>query len=237
MSEQRKFQCRIEELPVMAALLLSSFERDQDDFVSYSPKYGPEFIESYSELLGQLDTIAIPQTLRADQKNITRLMHETADSLRPLISKIEGYIKQSNTLRASIDDFGISALRKDINSKNYEGIQFYLKVLRQMLVNNSGALSEEGLPADTVETLTGILQTIQANDIQQDQKMGEHKELVNVNIELYNELWDKMYSLMDIGKRLYKQEKTYKLDDYTMASLKAKVNKERSPQVQEASAG
>lgn len=237
MSETKKFRCRTEELPVIASFLLGSFERDQADFENYSADFATTFIESYRDLIEEVETIINPSNLRAEQKRITGRLYENLENLRALVLKIEGYIRRAETLTVDHDNFGISELRRDISAKNIEGVLFFSRKVLQLLDDNNTSLSARGLTTDTISSFITLVETIKTDDLLQQQKMSRHTELVNTNIGICNQLWEKMNDLMDTGKRLYKYDNSFKLSDYTMDTLMKRVNRQTSQQVQETSIG
>ena len=222
----RKFNIRIEEMPVVGHFLLKSFETDMAHFQAYSPDFNPAYKAAFQAKLLEAENIINPQKLLAELKKITNILYSDSESLRTLLQPLEGYVKRAENLTVLPKDFGILELRKKINNKNIEGVIESLKVLFQNIDDNLPALQAKGFTNQAYDKLKAIRDNIKLQNQKQNEKISQKQSLVDENIEILNQLWDMMSNIMDAGKRIARSNPKVHPDNYTKTKLQKRVNRE-----------
>lgn len=227
---ERKFNLRIEEMPVIGKFLYDSFERDFADFEEYSPDFNNAYKTAFEGKVEAVEDIVNPKKLIAELKKITQAMYKNIDSLRPIMNKLEGYANRVDPEDLTIlaKDFGIKPVRDKISNKDQEALLENLKVVLQNVDDNLSALQAKGwTPAQDTQLRDKRQQIFDANAAQ-NLKMDAREAKVEENIPILNDLWATMQDVMDAGRvRLYKLTNKEKAGDYTLSKLKNRVRQEK----------
>jgi len=216
-----------EEVSVVVGMIRDSFARDRAEFEAFSPKYSEAFLTELSAKIIEVETRTGTKVFLAQQKALTTKLYEDVDSLRPKLTRLEGYLfLAKGTLNVAAADFGISAVRKKMSGKDVEGLLDRLTHTLQLVGSNTAALEAVGFTAEAKTELESVKQLIQATNLEQNLKMDEKEAGVQSNDGLLTELMDMVTEIMDIGKRLYKYDNTEKTGDYTASTIKGRIRHE-----------
>ena len=224
---KRNFSFRNEEVPVVAGTVRDSLARDLADFGAFSPKYSEAYLTGLSEKITLVETRTGTKVFLAQQKAITAKLYSDIDSLRPKLTRLEGYLfLAKGTLNVAAPDFGISAVRKVMNNKDVEGLLDRLTHTLQLVDTNTAALETVGFSAVAKAELEGLRDSIRGANAEQNLKMDEKEAAVQSNDGLLSELMEMVMEIMDIGKRLYKYDNPEKTGDYTAKVIKGRIRHE-----------
>ena len=223
-----KIKCRIEELPVLGSFLLSSMQGSLADFTAFSPDYNAAFMTTANADLASVEALINPKQLTAELKVITTRMYSNMNSLRGKIDLLEGYINRATGLTIGKKDFGISEVRKKNNIGDVEGLINAMTFLLTNVANNLAALTAKGYTAAQNTALTNLRNDLKADNVAQNNKVNERNNKVIANYGKLNLFWDKIIDISDAGKRIYKATTPNRLDDFTIAKLKARIRQERN---------
>lgn len=225
------FPCRIEELPVIGGFLHDSFVTDKADFIEFSPDYDTPFLKNYEKQQAEAEEIINPKKLSAELKKITERLYANCNKLRPLLDRIERFAqKAADDLTIAVKDFGISAVRKKISSKDTEGLGEALKKLLKSVDDNIAELKAKGYKVAERTTIGDLQKAIKEDNASQNTKQGEKAKLVEDNIGVLNELWAMMQDIMKTGQTIYKTESPAKFKNYVFSQLKNKIRGEKKKQ-------
>lgn len=225
--EKKKFNCKMEEVPVIAGFILQSFTTDLAVFTDFSPM----FDEAYAQKIGAKRTYCL-ELERSDikiqrLKMVTEQLLGTERGLRPVLNKLEGYVKlAADGLDVPADSFGVSAVRNAINRGNDEGILSSLQTLQKNIARNLAALEAKGLKPEVAETLATTATEIDRLNNKQNSLMNERNQTTAANVKDYNELWSLITSVCEAARSLFKGVDEAKLKQYTITALLARVNAE-----------
>jgi len=225
--EEKKFNCKMEDVPVITSFVLKSLENDLSTFVGYSPIFTPQFITDantkQSECYEQTKSIDVLKL----QKVITLKITDKAGELRLSLNLLEGYLKLANDgLDIKASDFGLKNIRTAISNTNIEGIISDTRSLIAILKRNETVLQAKGLKTEFVTALTALVQEIETLNMQQNMKKNERSHVSVVNIKVFNELWDTLGTILDAGRAIYRGVDEVKLKEYTLANLLKRVHSE-----------
>jgi len=219
MSAKLDITCQISELPTLAGFIIASYTRDQADFQAYSPDFNAAFLTNLKAKSDALQTIINPKQVTAELKLITDRIYQNQIALRQPIDFIEGYINRSSNLSMAAKDFGVGAIRKANNRGNIEDVTSSINYLLSNVKKNKTILTAKGLTDALQDNVQRIHDQLLADNIAQNQKIGDRKALVEKNYTSMNALWQILVDICDTGKRLYKSSSPYKLQDYTIKRL------------------
>jgi len=226
-SIKKKFNVSIEDLPVIAGFLGTSFEFNQADFISYSPDYQQPYLSNYQAKVASVEEIVFPKTVASEIKVVTERLNATMEAMRDALNRLEGYIGRAGTLSVKPADFGIKEVRKAISLGDAEKFISSMANLLSNVEANFTKLNEKGFTAGAKEVLVNARKNVKADNDLQNIKLNGKAALVESNIELLNDLWDTMSDILKTGKILYQSKDKSKTAEFTLTALKARVKRER----------
>lgn len=246
----KKFQCRVEELPTLAGFVIGSFERDFVDFSIHSPfVYYPNYITIFRKKQAEVIELINPRVITDDKKLITARLHELLNNLRQPLNKLEDYIflaqkhfasssetrvednprnDSDNTELTTLPaDFGVSRVRKEIANGDVEGLYGAMEILKTHIVNNYGKLNTVGYTDVQRDSFFAFWNEINKYNEKQNKKDDERDILSEKNITVCNALWDIISEVCNTGKALYSIMQPARSDEYTISSLIKRVRHEQ----------
>ncbi|MDR1678945.1 MAG: hypothetical protein LBR81_04125 [Prevotellaceae bacterium] len=227
----RNYHCKDEELPVICRFVHLSLQRDLADFTAYSPKFNDEYAAAFKTNIDAVAELAIPATETKELKRITAQLNDTMDKLAEPLLHLEGYIKLAKAeLPLSVADFGISPLRKKIHGKDAEGVLHNLRIVAANIQKYETVLTEQGMNKEFKTQIETALASITTDNEQQNKIISSRRILAEENLNQFNELYEQLTEICNIGKIIYKTSQPGKALDYTFADLKKKVRLERKPE-------
>lgn len=212
--------CRIDEVTIIGQFVIDSYKRDLADFQAYKPaKYAPDYLTALVAKKDAVDALVNPVVLTGQLKLITLTLSNNVEGLRGTMDLLEGYVADASPLTVGVKDFGISPVRKKVNSGDLEGLDGVLKTLITNAGDNLPALKLVGYTDDMYAALKATKQSIFDDNAAQKKKMDEISKLSADNIGVINDFLKDIKGIMDDGKRLYKTKDAVKLKDYTFADI------------------
>lgn len=227
--EKKKFNCKMQDIPVIAGFLLSSMERDKADFISFSPMYADPFMADLRDKQNECYEIVKAADVLKHQKVVKTQIDTSVAQLRVLLNKNEGYLKLAEKeLDIKLDDFGIKATRNgiaknDIEKTISEGRTLVINLKRNATILNAKGLKQEGI--EEVAIAINELNTL--NEKHNTLKNDRSRAAGDNNVKL-NEMWDLISMITSAGRALYKGSDAIKLKEYTMSNLQKRVYNETS---------
>ena len=216
--------CRIDEVTIIGQFVIDSYKRDIADFQAYKPsKYTPDFLTALVGKKDAVDALVNPVVLTGQLKLITLTLANNVEGLRGTMNLLEGYVADANPLTVGVKDFGISGVRKKVNSGDMEGLDGALKTLITNTGDNLPALKDVGYTDDMYAALKATKQSIFDDNAAQKKKMDDISKLSADNIGVINDFLKDIKGIMDDGKRMYKTTDAVKLKDYTFADIKKRL--------------
>lgn len=224
----RDFNCRDEELPVIANFILFSMNRDIADFTAFSPKFNAEYLNGLETKIKSVSDLVEPESETLAKKLITERLRVSTEGLTPKIDYVAGYLALASDLQISDAAFGISALRKSIRAKDAESIVDKLDVLLKNVDTYKSALMGQGMSDELINELETTAVKI-ASDRQKQYEIGSNRKiLVQNNIGELNELYAIISEIMKVGKILYRKDAA-KVEEYTFVKLRNKIRRVSQP--------
>ena len=222
----RSYSCKDEELAIVCRYSVINLKRDLADFTSYSPKFSDEYVTGYEAKISMAEELVSPQSETAEMKKITDHLSSSMANLLTLVNHLGGYLEMANgSINLSAADFGLSDLRKGINSRDPEKVIDRLKDVNQKVVKYKADLAAQGFTDALQEKLTNAYTVLNADRQAQYQILSNRKVLVQTNIGTLNELYSQLTEVLNIGKILYKGVNPAKQKEYTFTELKKRVRR------------
>jgi hypothetical protein len=221
---KKKFNFRLEDLPVLTAFVLTSFEKDKADFKGFSPVFNEEFITNLQVKQKLCQDLVMPAEVLKQLKAITTSLQEKCNGLRQDLNLAEGYIRLAGAgYDVQAGDAGIKEIRSAISRGNVEGILSKAKTLQNGLKRNETILKAKGMKKELTEKIADEIAGISELNSQQNELKNKRSRVADENAVLFGELWDMLSSILDVGKALYRGNNDIKLREYTVAQLKKRV--------------
>lgn len=225
--EEKKFNCKMEDVPVITGFVLKSMENDKVDFLAYSPVFADPFMDNVQSKQAVCMELVKPKDVVKQQKVITQQIAEKLNELRVSLNPVEGYLKlAANTLDIQVADFGLRDLRTDISKSNVEGVISESQSLIASLKRNEATLQTKGLKLEMVVALTALVAEITSLNQQQNNLKNKRSRVASDNIKDFNDLWDILGTILDAGRAMYRGSDDVKLREYTLSNLLKRVHNE-----------
>jgi roadblock/LC7 domain-containing protein len=225
----RNYNCKDEELPIIGNKVLFSFKRDEADFISYSPKFDNGYATALEGKIQTVFDLVEPKSETVELKNITDGIYTAMDELIDPINRVTGYITLGKLDKIiSLADWGLTQLRKNIKSRDGEGVIKNLHTVNLNLVKFKTELEAQGLNAELAAKFSTAYTTIVDGKQKQYEIVSNRKLMVQNNLSVCNDLFEQLTEIMTIGKILYKATDAVKLQEYTFSELIKTVRKTSS---------
>lgn len=226
----RNFNCKDEELPVVAGFLALSLARDLNDFTTFSPVFDAVYLEAYKTKIETVQELVEPKTETIELKTLTERIYNRLDELINPINRIEAYLKLAKqSIPISAADFGLVQLRKSIRTRDVENVLKLLRTVDANITKYKSELQAKGLTENLAPQLAEAGQKLAADKNKKYELVSKRTALVQNNLGVLNELNDQVSEICNIGKVLYKPTDKAKLKDYTFAQLMKQVRRKDKP--------
>jgi len=221
---EKTFNLRIEEMPSACEMIRDSFARDLADFTAYAAKYDATYLSALDLKLKELENLVNNKIKVSEVKKMTEVLYGTTESLRPLISKIEGYVINAEGLTVPAKNFRFKEARDKIGSRDIEGVLLENKTIKKLLEDNMTALNAEGYTAAKHTEFSNLINEIDAQNRARNLKVDEKEAMVQANMVFLNTLYKEIKKIADIGKRLYIFTDKEKTRDYTISKIIGRIS-------------
>lgn len=221
---QRNYNCKDEELPVICGFAAFSLKRDLTDFTSFSPKFTAAYVSDFETKTASVTEVIMPKSETLELKNITTSLYAAMDGLTDPINRVAGYLKMAQgTLPVSEADFGLTLLRKNLRTKNAEGVITSLRTVSNNLTKYASQLGAQGLTPELAARFADAGTSIAADNQKQYEIISNRRNIVQNNLGLFNTLFEYLTEIMRVGKILYKATDAARLQEYTFSSMLKQV--------------
>jgi hypothetical protein len=222
----RSYNCKDEELPVLCRFVLSGLKRDLADFTAFSPKFSETYCTNFETKIIAIEDLVSPKSETAEKKKITDRLLASMNSLLDPINRLSGYLDMAgDTIQISKVDFGLTDLRKGINTRDPEKVINRLKEVIQNIAKYKDPLVAQGLTDRMIDSLNTSYISISNDRQTQYSILTNRKAMVQSHIGMLNDLFAQMQEILNIGKILYKQTDAVKKQEYIFSELKKKVRR------------
>jgi hypothetical protein len=220
-------RARMDEVTTVGQFVIDAYTRDFDFFKAYKPsKYVEEFLTNLTAKKVVVDRIVNPVVLTGELKVITQRLLQEMLSLREPMNLLEGYVADASPLTVAPKDFGISPVRKKVNSGDAEGLNGTLNTLVANTGNNLPALKAVGYSDAAFAALKDVQKSIFDDNAAQNAKEVARAALVVNNIGVINDFLKDIKAIWDDGKRLFKLNDKVKVKDYTNADIIRRIRQD-----------
>jgi hypothetical protein len=217
------FPFRPEELLLIADNIKTSYVRDKQDFI----KFSPDFWDSHHVKFEDKLKVVFSEI----SKNIIYRQLDEMDSrigmITPIISE---YLNQLNVIFKYVNlkilikktDSVFQNLHYYITKRDSENLVLGLRQLKQSMFPYIKQLEDAGFDHGLQAELDAYISILNAEYVEKNILLAEFAKWEERNSELFNEFWAVIFSILETGQKLY-QNNSIKLEDYTLAVILSKV--------------
>jgi hypothetical protein len=213
---RRNYNCKDEELTVIAGFILFALKRDLKDFSAFSPLINAEYVSVFENLLNKASGLVRTFSAYTKSKTATAQLYDRMDNVMTQLNKLNTYINLAGLEESA---FGISTARRKLSSRDAEGLIQQLKIVNDAVNDNKEALMVQGFSEEQVELLLSTSDAIAAGNQQQYEAGEERKALVVENRKVLGQLHRHITDICRIGKTLYQSDNPLKVREYTFRHL------------------
>jgi uncharacterized protein YqeY len=226
----RNYNCKDEELPMIAALAYGNLMRDVADFKAYSPKFDDAFTGLLKTQIELVEELVSPKAETAQMKLITQRIYSTMAELLDRINKLEGYIEMAGqAVPISLNDFETTDLRAGLYSRDLEKAVNRLKNVLANIKRYEQPLKEQGLTDEMTAQMEQANTQLKADKAEQYQTLNNRKQVVQNNLAELNKLNELLKLVLKVGQILYKKADPLKKEGYLFTKLRKQVNSTTGP--------
>lgn len=216
---------RLEELPVVADLLLQLMNRDRHYFASFSSEFNDAYIADVQTQILRIQDLISAQIISAEKSKLTGLRYQLMGEIMYILDRIDAYVRRaSDQLHVHADDFGIREAKQDLKRKNVEGSLMRIKEVEQNISLNLQALQIKGYKIELGEELLESTEKMAEMNLLKVEMISRRKQLVIQNHTQYQLLWNYILEISDIGKLVMRLEQA-KANEYKFCNLLKHIRK------------
>jgi hypothetical protein len=221
----RSYNCKDEEIPVIGGYLLFVVRRDMPELVAYLPGlFTNEYVAGMEKKITDVSNLLNPKNETVELKTVTTSLYGWMDGLVEPLNKVKVYLDfAKGAIPVSVKDFGITALKRSIHSKDSEGVIKNLRSVSENLERYRAQLMERGFDGNIVVHFENSLRAIEAENQRQFEIVSNRKAIVESNVGLINDLYANIIEICNIGKMMYKGKNELKVKEYTFNQLRKSV--------------
>ena len=201
-----------EEYVPAGLFLRTSFERDQGELSVRFKDFTSVFLADFIAKIDKVKTLESAIIMTDDQKKATADLYSAADDLNNEFNFLVYYFK-----KLKFDTAVLSAVKKDLNSRNIEGAVAKIEDVIQLITVHQTELEDKGMAASFVQDLSTRRDYLEAKNVLQNKFKNDISTLYKDNKVEYDALYNYIKDIADAGKRLYAGQK--KAKEYTVSSL------------------
>ncbi len=222
--KKKKFNCKMEDVPVIAGFVLTSLDRDKDDFNKYSTVFNDVYVTKAREKQMECYEIIKSGDVLKHQKMVKVNLDATLRKLRLALNLTEGYIKLAHgTLDIQESDFGLRTIRVAITLNDVERVILQGHTLISHVKRNAAALQIWGLKPEAILALEALINEIDDLNENHNSKKNERSRTATDNVTVFNEMWDTISTIANAGRAMYRGVDNVKLREYTKSHLLKRV--------------
>lgn len=190
---------RKEEYTTLGDFVMTSFTRDLPIIAARFIKLNAAYLVVFETKLAQCKLLDSVYALSEAQKKATRLLYLEAEELNNELTFLNSFIEDAELSKTLVTE-----LKKDIDSRNIEGVVLKLEDVKQYVDANSAALIEEGMQSNYASTLASHAVSLASKNTAQTLLMKNKIALTAANIATYEELYDIIAKICSKGKLIFK---------------------------------
>jgi hypothetical protein len=230
----KKYQGKIEDIPVLGEFLLSSVRKDIDDFSGFSSVFTVDYLSGIETKINSCKELISSSSVTKELKTVTKQLYDKSKGLRIKLNALEGYLKLgASDLDVTVEDVGLKNVRNDITRCNIEGLVSNMQKTVIVVKRNMSVLETKGLKPGLISDIESQIIEISALNVKQNDMVGKRNRLTKQNIEMFNDLWESLQPIVKTAKAIYRGVDDTKLKDYTIAQLLKRINATRKKEKDE----
>ena len=182
-------KCRMEEVPVIGDMALTSAERDQQHIVTFVPDYTTDYFADLRAKQVNIENMVQPSKMTAERKAVTTRLYANMDDVKDKLTVLEIQISRAKGLTVDADSFNLGDIRKNISARNAEGVMQCMRYTLALIDDNLDALKLKGMTDGQREYFATKLALIHDDNTLQSAKLSDRRSLTQDNIAAINSYW------------------------------------------------
>jgi hypothetical protein len=193
------FTIKIEEYAPLGDIILFNYTRDLPTIVTRYPKLNEAYKASFAAKLETIKTQEKNLVITKQKKAITTSLYYEADELVEELIFVKDYIED-----AGLDNSIVTALIRDLRSRNIEGACDKIETLKQYIQANQAPILEEGMAPAFPSTLESHKTSLAQKN--KDQKTTSDSGIIVTgnNNSNYTDLYNDIINIADKAKKVFK---------------------------------
>jgi hypothetical protein len=222
--ESKKFNCKMQDIPVIMGFALASMERDKPDFINYSPMFADPFMADVRIKQTECYEIVTAADVLNKQKMVKAQLDTSVGQLRVQLNKNEGYLKLAEKeLDIKMEDFGIKGTRTALSKGDMEKTIAGGHTLVSNMKRNAAVLATKGLKQAGIDEMATLITEIDTLNEKHNTLKNDRSRAAGDNSAKLNEMWDLIGVIASAGRAMYKGVDPIKLKEYTISNLQKRV--------------
>ena len=214
---------KLDELSPVAKFVLTSYYKNQLDFLGFSPKYTVAHGDSIELERKVIDALINPVQFTSEMKLITLRIYTNQILVASSMDYLKGYADRAKGLTIASKDFGIGDVRTSNNSGDIEGVVKNIRIVAKNAANNMVALVAQGYSAAKQTALTDLADALENDNAGQNSKLDDRHKQISENHVAINNFWDSINDLCEVGKILYKAKTNENRPQYVVTTVLARM--------------
>jgi hypothetical protein len=223
--KEKKFPCKMEDIPEIGEFIINSAEEDIADLNKYSSVFTFDYLATIKTKIEICKELVQPSTVTKELKTVALQLYNESKNLRIQLNTLEKYLKlEIGKSNIAFNDIGLKSVRRDIIRQNIEGLLLNMKTSLIAMKRNQPVLEALNRKQTLIDEIETQLQKINSLNQKQHALISKRNRLISENINKFYDLWNSLKSIMVVARAVYRNVDEVKLKDYTIAQLKKRVN-------------
>jgi hypothetical protein len=221
----KKFRCKIEEVPVLGEFIVSSAEKDINDFYDYSTVFTTDYLATIRAKIEVCNELAQSPAITKELKVIAQQLYVKSRNLRSKLNALEKYLKLgAGSLDIAENEIGLKSVKANISRHSIERLLLNLATVLKTVKRNLAVLKQYGLKEELIDEIETQLQEINSLNEKQNELISKRNRQTEENIEKFNNLWISLKPILNTARAIYQGVDETKMSSYIISQLKKRIN-------------
>jgi CarboxypepD_reg-like domain len=226
-----------QDIPVLARIILEAFIRNKSEFINFSDSFDGSFEADMETAIKAVQDRRRPADAMDKQKMITISLYEALDEMQELLRLLGEYVKMAEpNLQTVYDFYHIKKARKEVRSKNIEGVVEHCEqIIDKIVQDDAAALAAEGFDAAKMAEFEAKLLEIKDFNRNQIHKVNERQDLKETEEGLFEAMFEFVNKVSSVGKAIYTYKSKQKYSDFSISHILGQMNHGRKKKKEDGS--
>jgi hypothetical protein len=228
---KKVFYYKLEDLPVIGEIILNSLKKDINDFSRFSPVFTPDYLKAIETKINSCKEALNPPEINVKLEEARQFLYVKSRSLHRKLNTLDNYFKLgADKLDVPIKEIGIKNVVNSITGHNSENLVSNMEKMMEIVKRNQSVLEAKGLKQKLLKDIELLILAINLLNKAQYILTYAYKNMTEKNIEIFNDLWENLQTILKTAKAIYTDVDDVKLKNYTMSQLLKQMNTRKKQQ-------